>query len=82
MISIINKELSYEKTEGYKYPIRSINDNLKYHIPNGCHRYPRIEKPEDKDRGINFFKTIEDAKASGLDICEDCKSISERSKLN
>lgn len=57
-----------------KYPVRALRGRPRYHLPNGCRLYPRVEKPENSE-GIRFFKTVEEARSENLDLCGRCKSI-------
>lgn len=56
------------------YPVRARHGKNCYHLPNGCSQYPRVEKPEHREK-ILFFKTSQEAKAQNLDLCGSCKRI-------
>jgi hypothetical protein len=57
-----------------EYLVRARREKPCYHLPNGCTHYPRVEKPEDKER-ILFFRTTEEAKAQNLNLCGSCRKI-------
>lgn len=69
-------------------PIRALknkpNYRPKYHVPGGCVvGYPKVEKPEDKER-IDFYESIEEAEKASREICDNCrkrKQLDESSTL-
>lgn len=59
------------------YPVRARHGSSRYHLPNACSHYPRVEKPEDQAT-ILFFRTIEEAEAHDLNLCGSCKRMRRR----
>lgn len=55
-------------------PVRAhiSKSRTKYHLPHGCHLYPKVENESDVDR-IYFFLDAKEAERSGFKICGLCK---------
>lgn len=79
-IKILTPTVS-EDPQYQNYPVRARLESRCYHLPNGCEHYPRIEKPEHKNKFL-LFKTVEEAKQQNLDLCKTCQRILKYKKDN
>jgi hypothetical protein len=64
---------SISEEPGYsEFKVRAFLNRPKYHIFNGCDRFPRVENPGDENK-FRFFRSIEEAEKAKLEICRNCQ---------
>ncbi|MGK7924594.1 MAG: hypothetical protein AB4290_04945 [Spirulina sp.] len=77
-ISLTRKQTAMVNSNIYEqFPIRAWSGSDRYHIPQGCVRYPTPEQAEEREGGIDYFRSEEEAKASPYNrqICGDCAKV-------